>query len=90
MVTYVSILNIIYSNSQRQSSERQIKHICDLGARFERSRVQANIQTAATKVTNMLYLSFRGHLPLPVANIIYSAEPLLPKQQSHLPSMPAE
>ena len=50
------------SSSHSQLSENKIIPICDLGARFERSRVQANIQTAATKVTDRDYFIFRKRL----------------------------
>ena len=44
--------------TNKQNPEREIKHICGLGAKVECERFYANIQPAATKVTNMLYFSF--------------------------------
>ena len=54
--------------TNKQNPEREIKHICDLGAKVEYERFHANIQPATTKVTNMLYLSSWVRLPLPEAN----------------------
>ena len=50
------------SSSHSQLSESKIIPICGLGARFECSHVQANIQIAATKVTDRDYFTFRKRL----------------------------
>ena len=43
--------------ANEQNSGREIKHIYGLGAKVGCERFHANIQPAATKVTNMLYFS---------------------------------
>ena len=50
--------------TNKQNPEREIKHICDLGAKVGCERFHANIQPATTKVTNI----FLGSSFLPAAN----------------------
>ncbi|WP_412671951.1 hypothetical protein [Anaerobutyricum hallii] len=58
-----SAINRIPSPAKAQPSFDKIKHICGLGAKVGCERFYANIQPAATKVTNMLYFIKRGRLP---------------------------
>ena len=57
-ITYsLSLKNIssdFSSTTKAQLSVNKRNYICGLGARFEYERVEASIQTAATKVTNIV------------------------------------
>ncbi|WP_207661795.1 hypothetical protein, partial [Anaerobutyricum hallii] len=70
------------------------KHICGLGAKVGCERFYANIQPAATKVTNMLYLSYRGRLlclrqiPIFVTLLLYILIPPVKKNNTSVMVLP--
>ena len=56
----------MWGSGDRRTKREPIPYICDfsrgLGAKVGCERFHANIQPAATKTTNMVYLSFRERL----------------------------
>ena len=67
----------MWGSGDRRTKREPIPYICDfsrgLGAKVGCERFHANIQPAATKATNMVYLSFSG-LSLEGRGVNYNIE----------------
>ena len=55
-------MNSVFPAAKAQPTVNKRNYICDLGARFGYERVEASIQTAATKVINIVSFIYCGRL----------------------------